>query len=169
VSSTTAGKTTNVPFTIAHEGSNALFSVVEGSGSFEEIGIGSKAIVCAETGTTWKCFSGSYGQTLGASLSALTDLYGSKAALTTLKADESSSSDVTQSSKTVAGQNVSCWTFHAASNGGVYTDCVTSNGVLAEEYGQSATTKFQVVISKFSTTVPSSEFTPPATPTSTPG
>jgi hypothetical protein len=168
LTSKSTGKTTNGTLTIAHDGSNSLFGFTEPSGTFEEIATGSKSVICSKSSGAWQCFSGALGASISGSLTGIEDLYGSKAAVAALKAD-SSVSGVQESTSSVAGTAVTCFTYHATATTGSWTYCVTDSGVLAEANTQNAAGSSQLVLTNLSSNVSASEFTPPATPTSTPG
>jgi hypothetical protein len=165
---TEAGKSVNGTLTVAHSGTSSLFGVVTAQGAFEEIVTGTTSVICAKQAAAWECFGGASAASLGASVAAFSDLYSSKAALALLKSDSALASDVTESSSTVAGQPVSCYTFHAKTDNGLYTFCVTASGVMAEWYGSDTTGNWKLLVSSYSSSVPSNEFTPPATPTTIP-
>ncbi|MGC9963567.1 MAG: hypothetical protein ABSE47_16950 [Acidimicrobiales bacterium] len=167
VQSTTSGKSTKGTFTLAHDGSSSLVGFVESTGAFEEIKAGSAVYLCTKTTASWQCFSGAEAATLGASVTAVASIYGSSAALDLLKAD-AAEAGATESSSTFAGQPVTCLTFPNKTTSGTSTVCVTSNGVLAEEKATTPTGNVLVTLQSFSTSVPSSEFTPPATPSTIP-
>jgi len=103
--------------------------------------------------------------TIGASLAGIEDLYGSKAALGALKAD-SAVAGVKESTSSVDGTAVTCFTFHATTTTGSWTYCVTGNGVLAEANTQNTAGTSSLVLTSLTSSVSASEFTPPATPTS---
>ncbi len=167
VTNTTAGVTENSTLTLAHDGSDSLVGATEKSGTFEEITKGTTAVVCTKSTGNWQCLTGPEAGSAAVALTSLVDVFGSKAALAVLKGDAPNAADVTTSSSTFAGQPVTCVSFHSPSNGGVYTYCVTSAGVLAESIGTSSSGTYKMVLTNYSSTPPSSAFTPPATPIST--
>jgi hypothetical protein len=167
VQSTTSGKSTKGTFTLAHDGSSSLVGFVEATGSFEEIKSGSTVDFCTKSSASWECFGGAEAASLGGSITAVTSVFGSSAALDLLKAD-AAEAGATESSSTFAGQPVTCLTFPNKTTSGTSTVCVTSNGVLAEEKATTPTGNVLVTLQSFSSSVPSSEFTPPATPTTIP-
>jgi hypothetical protein len=165
LTSKSTGKTTNGTITIAHDGSDSLFGFTETSATFEEIATGSKSVICSKSSGAWQCYSGALGTTIGASLAGIEDLYGSKAALGALKAD-SAVAGVKESTSSVDGTAVTCFTFHATTTTGSWTYCVTGNGVLAEANTQNTAGTSSLVLTSLTSSVSASEFTPPATPTS---
>ncbi|MGO8877563.1 MAG: hypothetical protein ACLQNG_17605 [Acidimicrobiales bacterium] len=169
LSGTNDGQSTNGTFTVAHSGTSSLFSVDETKGSFEEIATSSATDVCTKSASTWTCFTGPEASTLGSTISAFSDVYGSKAALALVQA-HLAQAGATSSSSTVGGQPVTCWTWKDTTTGsaGTYTVCVTSSGVFAQEKSTTSTGTNTVTLQSYSTSVPASEFTPPATPTTTP-
>lgn len=168
VQGTTSGKSENGTFTLAHDGSSSLIGFAGATSTFEEIKVGSTVYLCTKASASWQCFSGAEAATLGASVTAVASIYGSGAALDLLKAD-AAAAGATESSSTFAGQPVTCLTFPNKATSGTATVCVTSNGVLAEEKATTPTGNVLVTLKSFSSSVPSSEFTPPATPTTIPG
>ncbi len=99
-------------------------------------------------------------------MSGLVDNFSAKSELAKLKAEESGAYGVSTSTKTFAGQSVSCLTYHTHANSGTYTVCVTPEGILAEALGQDGSGHYSLTLSKLTPGVPSNEFTPPAKPTS---
>jgi hypothetical protein len=168
VSGVSDGNSDSGTFTIAHDGSSSLFGITETKGAFEEISAGGKVTICAKEAAGWTCFGGSLGSEFGASLDPFLDLYSAKAQAAQLKAEEAAAFDVTTSSKTVAGQSVSCVTYHSHTDSAEGTICVTSQGVMAEAFGSSSSGKWTLTLTSFSSNVPSNEFTLPATPTTIP-
>lgn len=166
LNSSTSGASETGTLTIAHSGSSSLFGVTTKKGttnaSFEEIITAGKTTICAKTAATWTCFGGALSTELGTSLDPFLHLYSAKSQITTLKAEEAGAYDITSSSKNVGGQSVNCITFHTHTNPGVYTVCVTSQGVLAEVDGQNSSGHWTLTLTSLSTSVPSTEFTPPA-------
>ncbi len=154
--------------TLAHSGTNSLVGFSTSSGKFEEMGSGSTAVFCEATGSTWQCFKGSNLASLEVSLTDMVKNYSSSAMITALKADTSLATDVSQSSQTIAGQPSTCVSFTLTTTSGSATYCASSSGVMDEFEGHSATSSVKVILSSFSSSVPSSEFTPPATPTAFP-
>jgi len=167
---TSTGTPTSGTFTLAHSGSNSLVAATEPNGSFEEITTGTTSIICSKSSSTgaWMCFGGSEVGSLGAGLTALTNVYGSKAALATLRAEAAKVSHLSESSSTIAGQSVNCWTYTSTTTSGTYTFCVTSAGVLAQLKGHSSNGNYEMDLQTYSTSVPSNEFTAPATVTTIP-
>jgi hypothetical protein len=168
VSGTENGVPNSGTFTLAHDGTNSLIGVAEKQGNFEEIGSGAKAVICSKSGAAWMCFSGAEVASLSAGVTAFVNIYGSKAALDALKAESTGLKGVTTSTSTFAGQTVTCITYHSTVDDSTGTFCVTAAGVIAEWKGTSSTGSQQMVLKTYSTSVPSSEFTPPATPTTIP-
>jgi hypothetical protein len=168
ISGTESGKAVNGTFEIAHSGTNSLFSFDESASQFEEIGSGSKGTVCAKTSGHWTCYSGAGAAAIGASVKDFENLYGSKAELTELKAEESGAYDVSSSTETIGGQSATCATFKTHTSNGSYTVCITAQGEMAEVRGTTTTGTFTLTLSSYSTSVPSSAFTLPATPTTIP-
>lgn len=169
LSGTNDGQVTNGTFTVAHSGSSSLFSVDETKGSFEEIATSSATDVCTKSASTWTCFTGPEAATLGSTVSAFSDVYGSKAALALVQA-HLAQQGATSSSSTVGGQPVTCWSWKSTTTGsaGTFMVCITSGGVFAQEKSTTSTGTNTVTLQSYSTSVPASEFTPPATPTTTP-
>ncbi|MGO9195873.1 MAG: hypothetical protein ACLQK4_01935 [Acidimicrobiales bacterium] len=165
LSGTEAGKAVTGTFEIAHEGSSALFGFTEGAAQYEEIDANGKQAVCLKTAGAWKCYSGSIAADFGSALTDFENIYGSKAALADLKAQEANAYDTSTSSETIAGQSATCITYHSHVESGSYTVCITSQGEMAKVLASSATGSFTVTLSSYSTTVPSSTFALPATPT----
>jgi hypothetical protein len=165
VSGTTGGIST---FTVAHSGTSSSFGIASQTGAFEEIETAASTVVCAQSSGKWQCFTGTTAQSIGASLNSFVNIYGSKAALEALKNYESSAVGASVSSKSVAGQAVTCVTFRYPAQNGSYTYCVTDQGVLAEWSAQSSAGHWALVLSSFTGNVPASQFTPPATPTTLP-
>jgi len=163
---TLTGPNTSGTFTLAHDGTSSLVGFASKTGNFEETTSAGKSYICDKqsTAAAWTCYGGAEVATLGASLTDIAAIYGSKAALESLAA----ASGATQSSSTFAGQPVTCWTYHSKTSSGAYTVCVTGAGVIAEWKAQDSTGQSQMVLTSYSTSVPSSEFTPPATPTTMP-
>jgi hypothetical protein len=170
LTSKSTSNSSNGTLTIAHDGSDSLFGVTEASGTFEEIATGSKSVICSKSSGAWQCFSGALGASISGSLTGIENLYGSKAAVAALKAD-SSVSGVKESTSSVGGTPVTCFTYHATTTTttGSWTYCVTDSGVLAEANTQNTAGSSSLVLTSLTSNVSASEFTPPATPTSTPG
>lgn len=168
VSSTENGTSVTGTFTVAHAGSETLFAASTPQGSFEEIINKSKTTICARETGKWMCFSGSLGATIEKDVKPFIDNFSQKSELAKLKALGSGASGATTSTKTFAGQTVTCLTFHASAPKGVYTVCVTSQGVMAEAGGQNSTGHYSLTLSNFTASVPSNEFNPPAKATASP-
>jgi hypothetical protein len=164
VKSTESGKTSTVNLTIAHQGSNSLFAVAEPTGTFEELGLDGKDTICIKQAAKSMCYNGSLGAEFGASVNNYINNFGTKMWLAALKAASGGS----DSSRTIDGQSDTCVTFNATTGTGSTTICVTSQGVLAEAVGTNAEGTYTMMITSFSASVPSNEFTLPATPTSLP-
>jgi hypothetical protein len=164
VKSTESGKTSTVNLTIAHQGSNSLFAVTETTGTFEEFGLDGKDTICVKQATSSMCYTGSLGAEFGASVNAFINNFGTKTWLAALKAASVGS----DSTRTIDGQSDTCVTFHATTGTGSTTICVTSQGVLAAAVGTNAEGTYTMTITSFSASVPSDEFTLPATPTTMP-
>jgi hypothetical protein len=164
VKSTESGKTSTVNLTIAHQGSNSLFAVAETTGTFEEFGLDNKDTICVKQAAKSMCYNGSLGAEFGASVNTFINNFGTKTWLAALKAASGGS----DSSRTIDGQSDTCVTFIAKTGTGSTTICVTSQGVLAEATGTNAEGTYTMMITSFSASVPSNEFTLPATPTTLP-
>lgn len=162
------GKSVSGTIQIAHSGGDELFGFVEGTNQFQEIKNGKTSAICAKSNGTWNCYNGSIASTIGASLTEVEDLYGSKAEVAALKANESGAYGVSTSSQTIGGQSASCTTFKTHTDNGSYTVCITSAGVLAKAYGSSTNGTYTLTLTSYSSSVPASVFTFPATPKSLP-
>jgi len=168
VKGTTSGVSQSVNFKIGHSGSSTAFSIAEAKGSFEEIVVSNKDTWCEKTAGSWSCFTGSLGATIGAALNVFLGDFSESATLDRIKAERAGAFETSTSSSTVAGQPVTCITYHSHTDGGVYTVCVTSQGVLAQVVGTTNQSHFTETLTSISTSVPSNEFIPPATPTTIP-
>jgi len=166
--STEAGKT--ITMTLAHSGSNSLFGVLTSSGQFKEILAGTATDICAQEAGAWHCYSGVGGMAAAftSMIKEFENLYGSQALAQYLKADANIAVGTATSSKTIAGQQVTCVSFHLTTSSAHWTYCVTSQGVIAEAEGSASTGTFAMTMTSYSTNVPGNEFTPPATPTTIP-
>jgi hypothetical protein len=168
VKSTTSGVSNSINFTVGHAGKSTVFSIAEPQGSFEEIDAHNIDTWCAKSAGSWKCYTGSLGATIGTALNVFLSDFSESATLARLEAAKDDAYDVSTSSTTIDGRPVTCVTYHAHVDSGVYTICVTVQGILARVVGVNAQEHFTVALTGISTTVPSNEFTPPATPTTIP-
>ncbi len=150
-------------YVVAHEGSDELISIDSSPGRLEQVVLGSKTYVCAQLSTGWQCFFGPASKDLGLEFSKIFGVVGTAAALAALRAD---SAGATTSTGTVDGRAVVC--AHSTTSSKTVTVCVLADGVLAEFESQSSSGTTKVVLSSFSSSVPSDEFMLPATPTTLP-
>jgi hypothetical protein len=168
VKATTSGTNQSINFTVGHAGSSTAFSIAEPQGSFEEIAVNNKDTWCVKSAGSWKCYTGSLGATFGASLNVFLDDFSESATLDRIRAERAGAYETSSSTGTVDGQAVTCITYHTHTDSGVYTVCITSQGVLAQVVGTNTQGHFTETLTSLSTSVPSNEFTPPATPTTIP-
>ncbi len=156
--------------TIAEEPPDSLFGGTTASGSFKLITLGTKSYICSggAGGTAATCFS----EGADASLADLFALYEPNYYLPYFQAAaKAAGAQVSYSSKSVNGFSLSCVAVAGATNEkGTGTFCVTDQGVLGyvSWTGATAASAGSFEITSFSTTVPSGEFTLPATPTKIP-
>ncbi|MGO9557531.1 MAG: hypothetical protein ACLPQS_14065 [Acidimicrobiales bacterium] len=162
LSGTESGHALNGTFEIAHSGTSSLFGFDETAGQFEEIASGGKSTICAYVGGKWECFTGSEAAAFSGAVTSFENVYSSKAELAGLKAEETGAYDVSSSTQTVGGQSASCATFKTHTNNGSYTFCITAQGEMAEVKASTSTGSVTLTLSSYSTSVPSSTFTPPA-------
>ncbi len=165
------GEPAAMTLTIAVDGSNAKFGVQSATGSdLEEISTAAGSVFCTQGGGgPWFCVHEVAGA--GAGLAALAALYAPRSLLKIVRAEvaaETSGGQITSSSRTLNGVSMSCLTL--AEHPGVVTGatyCITSQGVLgyASSAGPPASS---MTLLSFSTSIPSGEFTPPATPQAQP-
>lgn len=163
-SDTVHADTPSGSYVVAQQGSDDLVAVHEPIGKIEQIGVGGKTYLCNESVgfLGWSCIYGPGVQHAQADLefADIFTLIGTKAALDALKAHQGAT---TTSTGTVDGHSVACAeSTPGASN--ALTVCVLADGVLAEFESQSAAGTRKVVLTSFSTSVPSGEFTLPAKP-----
>ena len=156
--------------TLAQQGSDTLFKGATSSGTFELITLGTKSYICSQSNSTWSCFSSGTGTTNPeASLFAL---YEPSTYLPEFQAAANAAGGhASYSTKTVNGYQLSCLSVSGVpGENGSGTFCVTSAGVLGYVAwtGAKASESGSFEISSYSTTVPASEFTLPATPTKLP-
>ncbi len=155
--------------TIAEQPPDSLFGGTTTSGTFKLITLGTKSYICAGgAGAGATCFS----EATEASLADLFALYQPNYYLPYFKAAaKAGGAQVSYSSKSVNGFSLSCVTVAGATNEkGTGTFCVTDQGVLGyvSWTGATAASAGSFEITSYSTTVPSGEFTLPATPTTIP-
>jgi hypothetical protein len=156
--------------TIAEEPPDSLFGGTTASGTFKLITLGTKSYICSggAGGTGATCFS----EGAEASLADLFALYQPNYYLPYFQAAaKAAGAQVSYSSKSVNGFSLSCVSVTGATNEkGTGTFCVTGQGVLGyvSWTGATAASAGSFEITSFSTTVPSDEFTLPATPTTIP-
>ncbi len=161
-----AGKTLTI--TLAHANSDSLFGVVTSSGQFKEFLVGTTSDVCVNSSGTWMCYSGAGSAEFATVIKEFEDAYGSTALAQYLKDDANIAQGTSTSTKTIAGQQVTCVSYHLTTSAAHWTYCVTSQGVIAEAEGSASAGTFAMTMTNYSTSVPSSEFTPPAKATSLP-
>ncbi len=166
---TSGGSKSLTSLTIAEQPPDSLFGGTTGSGTFKLITLGSKSYICtggAGSGAT--CFS----EAAEASLADLFALYEPNYYLPYFQAAaKAQGAQVSYSSKSVNGFSLSCVAVTGATNEkGTGTFCVTDQGVLGyvSWTGATAADAGSFEITSYSTTVPSGEFTLPATPTTIP-
>ncbi|MHB8325398.1 MAG: hypothetical protein ACYDEA_12130 [Candidatus Dormibacteria bacterium] len=161
----------SMTLTIAVDGSNAKFGVQSATGSnFEEISTAGGSVFCTQGAAgPWFCFHAAAGA--GAGLASIAAVYAPGHLLTTVQAAvaaETSGGQITTSSRTLNGVSMSCLTL--AGHPGVITGatyCITSQGVLGYAASAGPPASSMTLLS-FSTSIPSGEFTPPATPQAQP-
>jgi hypothetical protein len=156
--------------TLAQQGSDTLFKGTTSSGTFELITLGTKSYICSQSNSTWSCFSSGTGTTNPEA--ALFALYEPSTYLPEFQAAASAAGGhASYSTKTVNGYQLSCLSVSGVpGENGSGTFCVTSAGVLGYVAwtGAKASESGSFEISSYSTSVPASEFTLPATPTKLP-
>ena len=155
--------------TIAEQPPDSLFGGTTTSGTFKLITLGTKSYICTGgAGAAATCFS----EATEASLADLFALYQPNYYLPYFQAAaKAGGAQVSYSSKSVNGFSLSCVTVAGATNEkGTGTFCVTDQGVLGyvSWTGATAASAGSFEITSYSTTVPSGEFTLPATPTTIP-
>lgn len=162
-----AGGTSTVgTMTVAHQNANTLIAAATARGSFEEIIAAGKVTICANEAGAWHCFNGSILGQFERLLKPLLRLYSVKGQLAALKDEQRTAYDVTSSTRSVGGQTVNCITYHSHVDAGVYTVCANAQGVMAEAIGQNTSGHWTLTLTSLTSSVPGSEFTPPAAPTS---
>ena len=167
---TSGGSKSLTSLTIAEEPPDSLFGGTTASGSFKLITLGTKSYICSggAGGTGATCFSAG----AEASLADVFALYEPNYYLPYFQAAaKAAGAQVSYSSKSVNGFSLSCVAVAGATNEkGTGTFCVTDQGVLGyvSWTGATAASAGSFEITSFSTTVPSGEFTLPATPTTIP-
>jgi hypothetical protein len=167
---TASTQSTTMKLTLAHSGSDSLFGVVNTTGQFEEILAGTATDICVQESGSWHCYSGvgGAGAAFATMIKEFENAYSSTTLAQTLKADESTAVGTATSTNTIAGQPVTCVSYHLTTNSDHWTYCVTSQGVIAQAEGSASTGTFDMKMTKYSASVPNNEFTPPATPTTIP-
>ena len=165
----TSGSGSLTSLTIAQQPPDSLFAGSSSSGTFKLITLGKKSYICTGGGSTAAtCFNAG----AEASLTDLFALYEPNFYLPYFQAAaKTEGAQVTYSSKTVSGLSLSCISVTgAAGEKGTGTFCVTDQGVLGYVAwtGTTASDNGSFEITSFSTSVPSDEFTLPATPTTIP-
>ena len=156
--------------TLAQESPNLLFKGATSSGTFELVTLGAKSYICSQTAGAWTCF------TLGSGTSIpeadLFALYEPKTYLPEFQAAASAAGGhATYSTKTVNGYSLSCLSASGVpGENGSGTFCVTAQGVLGyvSWTGAKASDSGSFEITSYSTSVPASDFSLPATPTKIP-
>ncbi|MGO9334737.1 MAG: hypothetical protein ACLQCU_11945 [Acidimicrobiales bacterium] len=154
--------------TMARQGSDSLFEGTTSSSNFELVTTGGKTYICTTpTGGSATC----YDETgTASSLAEIFDAYSSSTYLPYFQeAASASGGHATYSSKTVNGISLSCVSVSNA-DGNAGTFCVTAQGVLGyvSWTGTTSTDSGSFELESYSTSVPSDEFTLPATPTTIP-
>ncbi|MFZ2058586.1 MAG: hypothetical protein WAV54_14360 [Acidimicrobiales bacterium] len=154
--------------TMARQGSDSLFKGTTSSSNFELITTGGKSYLCM---TPSSGSASCYKETGSASsLAGIFDAYSSSTYLPYFQeAASASGGHATYSSKTVNGIPLSCVSVsNAGGNAGTF--CVTAQGVLGyvSWSGTTTTDSGSFELESYSTSVPSDEFTLPATPTTIP-
>ena len=155
--------------TIAEQPPDSLFGGTTTTGTFKLITLGTKSYICSgAAGSGAACFS----EAAAGSLAGLFALYQPNYYLPYFQAAaKANGAQVSYSSKSVNGFSLSCVTVAGATNEkGTGTFCVTDQGVLGyvSWTGATAASAGSFEITSYSTTVPSGEFTLPATPTTIP-
>ncbi len=166
-----SGQPTAMTISIAVDGSDAKVDVRTSAGSnIEEISTAGGTVFCSQGAAgPWLCFHAAAGA--GAGLASIAALYSPGHLLTTVQAAmaaEAAGGQIATSARTLNGFPMSCLTFRAhAGLASAATYCITSQGVLgyAASSGPPATS---MTLLSFSTSIPSGEFTPPATPVAQP-
>lgn len=156
--------------TIAEQSPDSLFAGTSSSGSFKLITLGTKSYICSggSGGTAATCFSAG----AEASLADVFAFYEPSYYLPYFQeAATAAGGHVSYSSKSISGFSLSCISVTGAKDeNGTGTFCVTPEGVLGYVAwtGTTASSAGSFEITSFSTSVPSGEFTLPATPTTIP-
>jgi len=152
--------------TIAQQAPNALFKGVSSAGTFELITRGTKSYLCSETNGTWLCFNGGKSNPEAALFAVYEPGTYFPEVQAAVKAEGGQAS---YSTKSVNGFELSCVSVSGATGEkGSGTYCVTAQGILGYVSYSSGASKGGFEIESFSTSVPSSEFTLPATPSTIP-
>lgn len=167
LSAVSDGKAENGTLTLAHSGSDSLFGLAATTGSFEEIVTGTKAVACSKQNGAWQCFGGAAVASLASAFATMEHEYSSRGELATLKSEEAGAFGVSTSTKTVAGQSTTCYSYHSHVEAAVGTVCITDDGQMASVVGHDSSGHFSLTLTKFSTSVPASQFTAPGPVTST--
>ena len=168
----TSGTSTSLTsLTIAQQGSDSLFGGTSSSGKFELVNLGKKSYICSgqtSSGTGGMCLS----EGAAASEADLFKMYEPGYYLPYFQAAaKASGGQVSYSSKSVNGISLSCVSVtDPTGKTGTGTFCVTDQGVLGYVAwtGATAADNGSFEITSYSTSVPASEFTLPATPTTIP-
>ena len=158
--------------TIAQQPPDSLFEGTSSSGNFELLTLDKKSYICSgqsSNGTGGMCMN----EGAATSEADLFNIYEPGSYLPYFQAAaKASGGQVSYSSKTVNGISLSCVTATdvTGQNGTGGTFCVTDQGVLGyvSTTGATAANSFSFEITSYSTSVPSNEFTLPATPTTIP-
>jgi hypothetical protein len=163
--STSGGSTSTI--TLAQSPPKQLFSTTDASGSTTSlVNTGSTTYSCtADSGGSATC-TGIGGGLAGSALTSLIGVYNGSAALSVLKAWQSSIAahvagvSLAFSDETIAGQHATC--AHWSHGGDQTTYCVTSAGVLARVQSSSGSSGGQnFELTSYTTSPPASAFTIP--------
>jgi len=167
----TSGAQSLTTLTLAQQPPNQLIKAVTSSETFELVTIGDKSYVCSGQDS-----AGNGGMCLSEAKSnpdaALFAIYEPSKYLPYFEAAaQAAGAKATISSKSVNGISLRCISVSGiAGQSGSGTYCVTDQGILgyASWTGATAADSGSFEISSYSTSVPSNEFTLPATPTTIP-
>ena len=154
--------------TIAQQSPNSLFKGVSGGSTFEFLSIGTKSYLCSQTAGKWICLNGGKSNPEA----SLLTVYQPGAYLPYVQAAaKAHGATATYSTKSVNGFSLSCVSVTGAKGEqGTGTFCVTAQGVLGYVAwsGNTPANSGSFEITDYSTSVPGSDFTLPAKPTSIP-
>ena len=165
--STTGSSDKLTSLTIAQQSPNTLFEAVTSTSTVEILTIGAKSYLCSETGGKWTCLNGGKSDPE----TAMFAFYEPGTYLPEVEAAvKAQGAQATYSAKTVNGFALSCISVTGAKGEkGTGTFCVTAQGVLGYvSYSSTTGGSGNFELTKYATSVPSSDFTLPATVTTLP-